>query len=127
MAIVTFVTIKYTLPLVLLCFNIPAVWSTPSVTIGSHSGVCVDIGTKSAKFEILPSGYVRAYFREPGRSVTLDDPGSQGSAAVVVNGKQVDDFRLDCAHVRSTEVIGRLGSAAKRVEIRGRAAAVQTY
>jgi alpha-galactosidase len=88
--------------------------------IDSHRGVCVDIGTQSARFEILPSSYVRAYLRRSGSSVTLDDPGSQGITSVVVNGKQIDDFHLDCAHVRSTEVIGRLGSVAKRVEVRGR-------
>ncbi|MGI8962738.1 MAG: alpha-galactosidase [Bryobacteraceae bacterium] len=113
--------IRYTLRIVLLCFSITAAWPTaPSITIDSHAGGCVDIGTKSARFEILPSGYVRAYRRESGRSVTLDDPDSQGVTSVVVNGKQIDDFRLDCTHLRSTEVVGRLGSGARRVEVRAR-------
>ena len=112
--------IKYALPIVLLCLNIPGVSTPSSVTIGTASGVCVEIGTKNARFEILPSGYVRAYLLESVRSATLDDPGPHGTTAVVVNGKQIDDFHLDCAHARSTEVIGRLGSAAKRVEVRGR-------
>ena len=111
--------IKYALPIVLLCFNIPGVSTPSSVTIGTASGVCVEIGTKNARFD-LPSGYVRAYLLESVRSATLDDPGPHGTTAVVVNGKQIDDFHLDCAHARSTEVIGRLGSAAKRVEVRGR-------
>jgi hypothetical protein len=64
---VTFVKVRYTLPVVLLCFKISAAWSTPSsVTIDTHSGVCIDIGTKNARFEILPSGYVRAYLWDSG-------------------------------------------------------------
>jgi hypothetical protein len=89
LSIVTFVKIGYTLPVALLCFNISAVWSTPSsVMIDSHTGVCVDISTKNARFEILPSGYVGAYVRESDHFVTLDDLGPHGIASVVVNGKE---------------------------------------
>jgi hypothetical protein len=110
LSIVTFVKIRYTLPVVLLCFNISAVWSTPSsVTIDSHSGVCVDLGTKNSRFEILPSSYVRAYVRESDHFVTLDDPGPHGITSVVVNGKEgsaaavtklviPDQIRLCCVY-----------------------------
>lgn len=69
---------------------------------------------------MLSSGYVGAYLQAAGRSVTLDEPGSEGGASVVVNGKQFNDFHLDCRHSKSTDVIGRLGSGAKRIEVRGR-------
>lgn len=81
---------------------------------------CLDISTSSAKFEVLPSGYVRAYLQESGRSLTLDDANSRGADGVVVNGHQVDDFQLDCAHARRIEATGRLGKSGKRIEIEGK-------
>jgi alpha-galactosidase len=108
-----------TLVVILLFLPVSAGWSTPSVRIEPKPGVCAGISTHTGNFDILTSGYVRAYLRDSGRALTLDDPSSEGMASVVVNGKQIDDFRFDCKHVRSTEAVGRLGGMARRVEIAG--------
>jgi hypothetical protein len=110
------------LTVILLFFVVSAGWSRPSVRVEPKPGVCAEISTKSSDFEILPSGYVRAYLRQSGRALTLDDPSSEGIASIVVNGKHIDNFRFDCKHVRSTEIVGRLGAVAARVEIAGTSA-----
>jgi alpha-galactosidase len=110
------------LTVILLCFVVSAAWSRPSIRIEPKAGVCADIATKTGSFEVLQSGYIRAYLRESGRALTLDDPHSEGIATIVVNGKQLDDFSFDCKHVRSTQVIGRLGAMVTRVGITGMSA-----
>jgi alpha-galactosidase len=87
-----------------------------------NSAGSLNVRTSHAEFEILPSGYVRGLLRRSGESLTLDEPDSRGGSSVTVNGRIIQDFRLDCARARSKDATGRLGAAGKRIEIEARSA-----
>src|ERR1035438_8049530 len=96
-------------------------WCSPStVEVHSNPAACLDVRTSQAAFEILPSGYVRALLKSSGRSVTLDEPASEGGAAVAVNGRTIENFRLDCAHAITGDATGKLGAAGRRIQIRAK-------
>ena len=89
-------------------------WCSPSrVEVRSSSAGCLDFRTASAEFEILPSGYVRALLRRSDRGLTLDEPDPRGGVTVLVDGRTIQDFRLDCVHAETGDATGRLGAAGK--------------
>jgi alpha-galactosidase len=92
-----------------------------NVEITHEGNACPVIRTKTSEFEVLPSGYVIARFGK-----TLDDPGAQSATSVSVNGREIRDFRLDCAHARIAAATGRLGGAGKRVEMIARSATLSS-
>jgi len=78
------------------------------------------IRTPAAEFEILPSGYIRAYLLTAGRRLTLDEPGTTAGDSMVIAGEEVRGFALDFEHAKVSEAQGKLGARGKRVEIKGR-------
>lgn len=90
-----------------------------AVAVTTKAGGPLVIRTRSAEFDVLPSGYVQAFLLRNGARVTLDDPGKQGSASggeLTAGGQPVDDFVFDLAHARVSDAEGKLGRG-KRVEI----------
>lgn len=105
-----------------LCFacksNQPPPAKTSTVRVEASSAG-VRIQTPTARFSVLPSGYVRAYLVREGKMLTLDDSGSQRGQEVVVAGKPVTDFSFDVAGAKVSETSGKLGALGKRIEIGG--------
>jgi len=93
--------------------------SVISINIQADS---ISIKTPAAKFQILPSGYLRGYLNLNGRELTLDDP--QGNSTsnrdyLVVDGKEIRDFELNLAQVQISDSSHRLGPGGQRLEIKG--------
>src|SRR5438105_1696885 len=93
--------------------------SEPSkIAVLVKAGGPVVLTTKTAEFQVLPSGYLQALLLKDGQRLTLDEPG-QGTPAesdyLVQDGKEVY-FTLDFSQAKVTEAVGKLG-AGKRVEI----------
>ena len=86
-----------------------------------RSGVIIT--TPAARFELSDSGYLKASLLHPGGTLSLDAaaPG-RSSDFVVIDGKDVDDFRLDFTGAKVTDGAGRLGTQGKTVEVAGRSA-----
>lgn len=99
----------------------PAASPQQSVVSVSIQSDRISIETSAAKFQILPSGYLRGYLRRNGAELTLDDPQSAGAAdsadAVVMDGNELRDFDLDFTHAQISEASHRLGALGKRIEI----------
>src|SRR5690348_4785966 len=73
----------------------PTTAGASKIAVTASAGGPVTIKTSSAEFEVLPSGYVRAYLVKEGKRLTLDDPDASGSLnAVTVDGKEIADFTL---------------------------------
>jgi alpha-galactosidase len=93
--------------------------SRPSdVNIQIHDGGPIVVTTKSAEFQILPSGFLQATLLKDGKRLTLDEPGvgsTGGSDSVVLDGKELD-FVPDFGQAKVVESTGKLGRG-KRVEI----------
>ncbi len=102
----------------------PAEQSTASsVAVTVNSDGPVVIKTSKAEFEILPSGYTRAYLLKDKARLTFDEPAigpSAGNDIMLSDGREVHDFTLDFEHAKTFEAHGDLGSRGKRVEIIGR-------
>jgi alpha-galactosidase len=120
-------------PAILVCLSLLIVAScsrrpAPSATAPSTvevdlTGNRVVLITPAARFELSPSGYLKASLLSNGQALSLDDPGSAGSSDLVISGgKQVDDFQLDFAAAKVSEGAGRLGTRGKTVVISGRSA-----
>ncbi len=75
----------------------------------SQSGPVV-ITTSTAKFEVLPTGYIRAALLKDGQEQTLEDsePNPSAGEYVVEDGKQVR-FALDFNEAKVSEATGKLG------------------
>jgi alpha-galactosidase len=82
----------------------------------------ISIKTPAARFQILPSGYLRGYLDSNGRELTLDDPHGKGTGdanCVLIDGKEIRDFELDLSHAQISDSSHRLGPLGKRLEIKG--------
>jgi alpha-galactosidase len=93
------------------------------VVVTVKPGGPVVIRTPTAEFEVLPSGYLRAFLVKDGRHLTLDEPQTGPAASsdyLVSGGKEIRDFVLDFHHVKVSEARGKLGSRGKRVELTAR-------
>jgi alpha-galactosidase len=83
-------------------------------------GESVVLSTASAEFDILPSGYIRAFLLRNGHRLTLDEPGTGlVPESVSVNGRVIDHFHFDLAHARVSEAGGKIGASGRRVELTG--------
>jgi len=93
--------------------------SRPSeVIVQVHDGGPIVVTTKTAEFQILPSGFLQATLRKDGKRLTLDEPNvgsTGGSDSIVIAGKELD-FVPDFAQAKVVESSGKLGRG-KRVEI----------
>lgn len=97
-----------------------------AVAVTVNPGGPVVLKTHTAEFEVLPSGYLRAYLLKDGRRLTLDEPepGTASAAGYLVSGgKEIADWVLDFEHAQVAEAHGKLGTRGKRVEITGRSPA----
>jgi len=92
-----------------------------TIQVEANSNGPVVITTKQTEFQLLPSGYIRAFLLKDGSKLTLDDP-SSGTAArsYIVHSGKLLYFALDFAHVKVSEAEGKMG-AGKRVAIPGQA------
>ena len=92
--------------------------SAVKVTV-NPSGPIV-LATAQAEFDVLPSGYLKAFLLKDGKRLTLDDPGSGPAAAgdcLVSGGKESCDFSFDFSSAKISDARGKVGSRGKRVEI----------
>ncbi len=95
--------------------------ATSEVAVNTPAGGPIAIKTKSARFEIMPTGYVRAYLTGA-KDVTLDDPQQDAADYVAINGKDVQDFALDLKNAKLSDATGKIGQHGKRIEIHGKSA-----
>jgi alpha-galactosidase len=77
----------------------------------------VRIGSSSAQFLILPSGFVRANLLRDGKSLTLDDTGEGPASMIQIDGHDLDKFDFDLAHAKVSDATGKLGGLGKKVEV----------
>ena len=83
-----------------------------SIEITHQANACPVIRTSISEFAISPSGYIIARLNQ-----TLDDPGARSGTSMTVNGREIQDFHIDCGHPRITSATGRLGAQGKRIEM----------
>ena len=96
----------------------PEVRSEPSkIKVVVNDGGPVVFTTRTAEFQVLPSGYVQAFLSNEGTKLSLDEPGESSPANdyLVQDGKEVR-FKLDFRHTKVTDAAGKLGRG-KHVEI----------
>ncbi len=97
-----------------------------AIAVTLHPGGPVAMRTATAEFDLLRTGYVRAFLLQDGKRLTLDEPQAgvvEPGITMMIGGEEVSDiaFHLDSARV--TDVRGKLGTRGKRVEVTGRATA----
>jgi alpha-galactosidase len=96
--------------------------SRPSdIKVTVSDGGPIVLQTKTAEFQLLPSGYLQGALLRDGKRLTLDQPRAGvpgGSDYAVSDGKEVD-FTLDFTQAKVLEAQGKMGRG-KRVEIPGR-------
>ena len=102
----------------------PAAQPASAVAVNAPPAGPIVVQTGTAEFDILPSGYVRAYLVNGSSRLTLDEPAG-GGGYIVSAGKPVRDFSLDLSHAQVTEARGKLGPLGKRVVINGRSSTAQ--
>src|SRR5512147_1389532 len=78
--------------------------------------------TAAAEFEILPSGYIRAYLLNGASRLSLDEPDG-GSDFLISAGEEISNFQLDFTRAKVMDAHGKVGTHGKRVEVTGRASA----
>jgi alpha-galactosidase len=79
--------------------------------------------TSVAKFELLPSGYLRGSLLQDGALSTLDNIQSPiDSEYVEIEGKQIRDFQFDFSRVDIAETSPKSEAPGKRIEVVGRSA-----
>src|SRR5690349_4336004 len=90
--------------------------ASSTVTVITNPDRSVVIKTTAAEFDVLPSGYVKAYLIQRGTRLTLDDPRAEPPSVsdYLVNADVVDHFALPTTAV--SEAQGKLGPRGKRVE-----------
>ena len=92
-----------------------------NVEVSVNKSGPVVIRTAAAEFEVLASGYVRAFLIRDGKRLTLDEPEAMGKAlpgdSLTTVGKEPDVFTLDFENVKVSDARGKLGTRGKRIEI----------
>ncbi|MFB3921632.1 MAG: glycoside hydrolase family 36 protein [Terriglobia bacterium] len=83
------------------------------------------IKSQSAEFEVLSSGYVRAYLLKGEKRLSMSsDVAGAGSRLVMIDGKEISDFTLDLATAKvsdsagGSKVISISGASASRPELK---------
>jgi alpha-galactosidase len=96
--------------------------SQPSdIHVEVRDGGPIVVTTKTAEFQILPSGFLQATLMKDGKRLSLDEPdvgSTGGSDSIVMAGKEFD-FVPDFSQAKVIEATGKLGRG-KRVEITAR-------
>src|SRR5437763_9021410 len=96
----------------------PAPSHPSEINVEVRDGGPIVVTTKTAEFQILPSGFLQATLLKDGKRLTLDEPvvgSTGGSDSIVLAGKEFD-FVPDFAQAKVVEASGKLGRG-KRVEI----------
>lgn len=101
-------------------YRVSAARAASTVPAPPASSTCFDISTKTARFDILRSGYIRAQILTSGRMLSLDHPNETSRTTIVVNGREIRDFELNCAEVRASAASGRLGANGRKFEVTAR-------
>src|SRR5947207_9570702 len=93
--------------------------SEPSkISVAVNSGGPIVLSTRTAEFQILPSGYLQASLLKGDQKLRLDEPrknGLTGSDYLVQQGNEIH-FNLDFAGAKITEANGKIGRG-KHVDI----------
>jgi alpha-galactosidase len=96
--------------------------SHPSeINVEVRDGGPIVVTTKTAEFQILPSGFLQATLLKDGKHLTLDEPpvgSTGGSDSILIAGKEYD-FIPEFNQAKVQEATGKLGRG-KRVEITAR-------
>jgi alpha-galactosidase len=90
----------------------------PSISVAVNTGGPIVLTTRTAEFQILPSGYMQAALVKGSQKLSLDEPRQNGPAEsdhLIQEGKEVH-FTLDFSKAEVTEASGKIGRG-KRVEI----------
>ncbi len=96
----------------------PAPTQPSEIKVEVKSGGPLVLNTRTAEFDISPSGYVQAFLLKDGKRLTLDEPplGAPGDSSYLTQkGKEVR-FVLDFDKANVLESIGKLGRG-KHVDI----------
>lgn len=99
----------------------PAPSHPSEVNVEVRDGGPIVVTTKTAEFQILPSGFLQASLLKDGKHLTLDEPpvgSTGGSDSILIAGKEYD-FIPDFNQAKVQEASGKLGRG-KRVEITAR-------
>ena len=89
-----------------------------SISVAVNTGGPIVINTRTAEFQILPSGYLQASLLKGDQKFSLDEPRPNGPAEsdyLIQEGKEVH-FTLDFSKAEVTEASGKIGRG-KHVEI----------
>ena len=89
-----------------------------SISVAVNTGGPIVLTTRTAEFQILPSGYMQASLVKGSQKLSLDEPRQSGPAEsdyLMQEGKEVH-FTLDFSKAEVTEASGKIGRG-KHVEI----------
>ena len=99
----------------------PAPSHPSEINVEVRDGGPIVVTTKTAEFQILPSGFLQATLLKDGKHLTLDEPpvgSTGGSDSILIAGKEYD-FIPEFNQAKVQEASGKLGRG-KRVEITAR-------
>ena len=99
----------------------PAASHPSEINVEVRDGGPIVVTTKTAEFQILPSGFLQATLLKDGKHLTLDEPpvgSTGGSDSILIAGKEYD-FIPEFNQAKVQEASGKLGRG-KRVEITAR-------
>ncbi len=88
------------------------------IKVDVKPGGPIVLTTRSAEFQILPSGYIQASLLRGDQKLTLDEPRTGGSDSLMRDGKDMQ-FALDFGQAKVQDSVGKLGRG-KLVEIPAR-------
>ena len=101
--------------------SMPAPSHPSEINVEVRDGGPIVVTTKTAEFQILPSGFLQASLLKDGKHLTLDEPpvgSTGGSDSILIGGKEYD-FIPEFNQAKVQEASGKLGRG-KRVEITAR-------
>jgi alpha-galactosidase len=96
----------------------PAAAQTSAIRV-STEGDGIHLDTPAAEFLLRPSGYLQASLKSEGKTLTLEDPGSEAGQQVIAGRTEVSDFVFDFVHAKVSDPAGKLGRLGKHIEIPG--------
>lgn len=99
----------------------PAPSHPSEINVEVRDGGPIVVTTKTAEFQILPSGFLQATLLKDGKHLSLDEPpvgSTGGSDSILIAGKEYD-FIPEFNQAKVQEASGKLGRG-KRVEITAR-------
>jgi alpha-galactosidase len=99
--------------------------ATVSAIVVSTAADGIHVQSPTAEFVLSATGYLKAGLGSGGKTLTLDEPGSESGQSLTVAHKDVGDLTLDPAHAQVTEAQGKLGKLGKHIEVRGASASTK--